>query len=108
LDEVEQTSPFLHIYCACANADNACIGDIRRHSPQGAIMPFANFKFPEGVVDAARKEEIIHRTTAMFVEYFGEQARPYSMVLVEEVADGGWGRADETLTLAKMGMAKPR
>jgi 4-oxalocrotonate tautomerase len=70
---------------------------------QGETMPFANFKFPEGVVDAARKEEIIHRTTAMFVEYFGEQARPYSMVLVEEVADGGWGRADETLTLAKMG-----
>jgi len=67
-------------------------------------MPFANFKFPEGIVDAARKEEIIHRTTAMFVEYFGEGARPYSMVLVEEVADGGWGRADETLTLQKMGM----
>jgi len=67
-------------------------------------MPFANFKFPEGVVDHARKEEIIHRTTAMFVEYFGEQARPYSMVLVEEVADGGWGRADETLTRAKMGL----
>ena len=44
-------------------------------------MPFANFKFPEGVVDAARKEEIIHRTTAMFVEYFGEQARPYDFVL---------------------------
>ncbi|MDQ7977957.1 tautomerase family protein [Paraburkholderia sp. SARCC-3016] len=71
--------------------------------PKESIMPFANFKFPEGIVDAARKEEIIHRTTAMFVEYFGEQARPYSMVLVEEVADGGWGRADQTLTLAKMG-----
>jgi 4-oxalocrotonate tautomerase len=68
------------------------------------IMPFANFKFPEGTVDATRKEEIIHRTTAMFVEYFGEGARPHSMVLVEEVADGGWGRADETLTLAKMGI----
>jgi 4-oxalocrotonate tautomerase len=67
-------------------------------------MPFANFKFPEGTVDHARKEEIIHRTTAMFVEYFGEKARPFSMVLVEEVADGGWGRADETLTMAKMGM----
>ncbi|MFZ6759344.1 tautomerase family protein [Undibacterium sp. Ji50W] len=59
-------------------------------------MPFANFKFPEGILDASRKEEIIHRTTAMFVEYFGEGVRPYSMVLVEEVNDGGWGRADET------------
>lgn len=26
------------------------------------------------------------------------------MVLVEEVADGGWGRADATLTLEKMGL----
>ena len=40
----------------------------------------------------------------MFVEYFGERSRPYTMVLVDEVADGGWGRADETLTLAKMGL----
>ena len=35
-------------------------------------MPFANYKFPEGILDHARKEEIIHRTTEMFVEYFGE------------------------------------
>jgi phenylpyruvate tautomerase PptA (4-oxalocrotonate tautomerase family) len=24
------------------------------------------------------------------------------MVLIEEVTDGGWGRADETVTLAKL------
>jgi 4-oxalocrotonate tautomerase len=70
-------------------------------------MPFANFKFPEGLIDATRKEEIIHRTTAMFVEYFGEGVRPFTMVLVEEVDDGGWGRADETLTLQKMGLSRP-
>ena len=34
--------------------------------------------------------------------YFGEGVRPYAMVLVDEVVDGGWGRADETFTLAKM------
>ncbi len=67
-------------------------------------MPFANYKFPEGTLDHDRKEEIIHRTTAMFVEYFGEKVRPFTMVLVEEVVDGGWGRADETLTLEKMGL----
>ncbi|MBS7456910.1 tautomerase family protein [Coralloluteibacterium stylophorae] len=67
-------------------------------------MPFANYKFPEGSIDAARKEEIIHRTTTLFVEIFGEEVRPYTMVLVEEVADGGWGRADETLTREKMGL----
>ncbi|HTT91542.1 MAG TPA: SDR family NAD(P)-dependent oxidoreductase [Acidimicrobiales bacterium] len=32
------------------------------------------------------------------------QGSGFVMVLVEEVADGGWGRADETVTLAKMGL----
>jgi 4-oxalocrotonate tautomerase len=68
-------------------------------------MPFANFKVPEGTLNATQKEEIIHKTTDLFVSYFGEDVRPYTMVLVDEVVDGGWGRADETLTLAKMGLA---
>ena len=65
-------------------------------------MPFANYKFPQGALTTEQKEEIIHRTTAMFVDYFGEGVRPYSMVLVDEVVDGGWGRADETVTIAKL------
>ncbi len=64
-------------------------------------MPFANYKFPQGTLNAKQKEEIIHKTTDIFAEYFGEDVRPYTMVLVDEVVDGGWGRADETLTLAK-------
>ncbi len=70
-------------------------------------MPFANIKVPEGTLNAEQKEEIIHHVTAMFVDYFGEGVRPYTMVLVDETIDGGWGRADETLTIAKMGMAPP-
>ena len=69
-------------------------------------MPYANFKFPEGTLTAAQKEEIIHRTTDLFADYFGEGVRPYAMVLVDEVVDGGWGRADETLTLEKMGIQR--
>lgn len=69
-------------------------------------MPFANYKFPQGILNAEQKEDIIHRTTALFVEFFGEGVRPYSMVLVDEVVDGGWGRADETLTIAKMQAAQ--
>ncbi|MEU6345855.1 4-oxalocrotonate tautomerase family protein [Streptomyces sp. NPDC046977] len=65
-------------------------------------MPFANYKIPQGTLTAEQKEEIIHRTTALVCEYFGDGARPHTMVLVEEVTDGGWGRADETLTQAKM------
>ena len=65
-------------------------------------MPFANFKMPQGLLNAEQKEEIIHKTTDMFAHYFGEGVRPYTMVLVDEVVDGGFGRADETFTLAKM------
>ena len=65
-------------------------------------MPFANYKFPQGTLSAEQKEEIIHKTTDMFASYFGEAVRPYTMVLVDEVVDGGFGRADETFTLAKL------
>jgi 4-oxalocrotonate tautomerase len=67
-------------------------------------MPFANIKVPEGTLNSTQKEEIIHQITSMFAGYFGEGVRPYVMVLVDEVKDGGWGRADETVTLAKMGL----
>lgn len=65
-------------------------------------MPFANFKVPQGTMSAEQKEDLIHKTTAIFVGYFGEGVRAYTMVLVDEVVDGGYGRADETFTIAKM------
>jgi 4-oxalocrotonate tautomerase len=67
-----------------------------------ADMPFANVKVPQGTLKADQKEEIIHKITQMFCDYFGDGSRPYTMVLVDEVVDGGWGRADETFTIAKM------
>ena len=69
-------------------------------------MPSANFEFPQGLLNEKQKKEIIHKTTDMFAGYFGEGVRPYSMVLIDEVVDGGWGRADETLTLEKLGLKK--
>ena len=42
----------------------------------------------------------------MFAGYFSEGVRPCSMVLIDEVVDGGWGRTDETLTLEKLGLKK--
>ena len=65
-------------------------------------MPFANYKFPEGSLDAKQKEEIVHKTTDLFASYFGEGVRPYTMVLIDEVVDGGFGRADEVFDKAKM------
>ena len=58
-------------------------------------MPFVNIKTPEGALSRVQKEEIVHRMTDMLVGYFSEAARPHTMVLIEEVKDGGYGRADE-------------
>lgn len=65
-------------------------------------MPFANFKIPQGMLSAEQKAEIVHRTTDLFASYFGDGVRPYTMVLVDEVVDGGFGRADEVFDLAAM------
>lgn len=70
-------------------------------------MPFANFKVPEKTLTPKQKEEIVSRTTELYVEIYGERARNNTMVLVEEVADGGWGIAGNVLTLAMLGEAPP-
>lgn len=62
-------------------------------------MPFVNIKTPEAALTRAQKEDIIHRVTDMLTEYFSEAARPHTMVLIEEVADGGYGRADEVFVI---------
>ncbi|MFE7170422.1 tautomerase family protein [Streptomyces sp. NPDC057616] len=70
-------------------------------------MPFANFKVPEKTLTAQQKEEIVTRTTELYVEIYGERARSNTMVLIEEVADGGWGIGGDVLTLAMLGEASP-
>jgi 4-oxalocrotonate tautomerase len=52
-------------------------------------MPFANFKVPAGTLTSEQKEQLVHRATDLYAEIYGEQARPNTMVLVEEVNDGG-------------------
>ncbi|MFE3991426.1 4-oxalocrotonate tautomerase family protein [Streptomyces goshikiensis] len=66
-------------------------------------MPFANFKVPAGTLTAEQKEQIITRTTDLYAEIFGDRARATTLVLVEEVADAGWGIGGGVLTLAKVG-----
>jgi len=62
-------------------------------------MPFANIKIPEAALSRAQKAEIIHRVTDLFAEYLSEAARPHTMVLIEEVPDGGYGRADAVFVI---------
>ncbi|WP_055555259.1 tautomerase family protein [Streptomyces sp. NBRC 110028] len=49
-----------------------------------------------------RGEKIITRTTELYAEIYGERARANTLVLVEEVTDGGWGFGGNVLTLAKL------
>ncbi|MDQ0136316.1 4-oxalocrotonate tautomerase [Neorhizobium galegae] len=69
-------------------------------------MPFVNIKTPEAALNRAQKEEIVHRMTEMLVEYMSEAARPHTMVLIEEVKDGGYGRADEIFIIPDAYRAK--
>ncbi|MGJ8530833.1 MAG: tautomerase family protein [Alphaproteobacteria bacterium] len=62
-------------------------------------MPFANYKLPQDSLSTGQKEELIHKTTELMVSFFGEVARPTTMVLVEEIKDGGYGRADEVFVM---------
>lgn len=61
-------------------------------------MPFANFKVPAGTLDDEDKRKIVERTTELYVELYGERARASTVVLVDEVIDGGWGVGGHVLT----------
>jgi 4-oxalocrotonate tautomerase len=65
-------------------------------------MPFANFKVPSGTITDQDKQKIIERTTDLYAEIYGERARATTVVLVDEVADGGWGVAGHVLTAAML------
>ena len=65
-------------------------------------MPFAQFKAPAGTLTAEHKKKIIERTTDLYAEIYGERARATTVVLVDEVVDGGWGVAGNILTAAML------
>ena len=69
-------------------------------------MPFVNFKLPQAALSRAQKEELVHRTTAMLVDYFGEGARAHTMVLIEDIPDGGYARADEVFIVPEQWRAR--
>ncbi len=63
-------------------------------------MPFVNVKLIEGVFSAAQKQEIITKLTDTMVSIEGENMRPVTWVVVEEVKSGDWGIAGKALTTA--------
>ncbi|QDP94705.1 4-oxalocrotonate tautomerase [Microlunatus elymi] len=65
-------------------------------------MPFANFKVPAGTLGPEQKQQIIDRATDLYAELYGEVARPNTLVIVDEVVDGGWGIGGTVLTAAML------
>jgi 4-oxalocrotonate tautomerase len=63
-------------------------------------MPMVTVKVIEGVFTAEQKREMISKITDTMVEIEGENLRPVTWVLVEEVQSGDWGIAGNGLTTA--------
>jgi 4-oxalocrotonate tautomerase len=61
-------------------------------------MPFINVKLIEGVFDADQKREIVERVTDAMVSIEGENMRPVTWVVVEEVTSGDWGIGGKPLS----------
>jgi 4-oxalocrotonate tautomerase len=62
------------------------------------VMPLVNIRVIEGVFPAEQKREMIRRITDTMVEIEGENLRPVTWVLVEEVRSGDWGIGGDGLT----------
>ena len=63
-------------------------------------MPFVQVKLIEGVFSTAQKQEIIRKLTDTMVSIEGENMRPVTWVVVEEVKSGEWGIGGQTMTTA--------
>ena len=63
-------------------------------------MPFVNVKLIEGVFTPGQKQQIIRDLTEAMVAIEGENLRPVTWVVVEEVQSGDWGVAGNPLSTA--------
>jgi len=61
-------------------------------------MPFINVKLIEGVFTPAQKQEMIRKLTDTMVSIEGENMRPVTSVVIEEVKSGDWGIGGKPLT----------
>jgi 4-oxalocrotonate tautomerase len=65
-----------------------------------SAMPLVNVRLIEGVFTPEQKREMIHQLTETMVEIEGENLRPVTWVIVEEVKSGDWGIGGNGLTTA--------
>jgi 4-oxalocrotonate tautomerase len=63
-------------------------------------MPLIQVKVIEGVFTEAQKREIVGKLTDAMVSIEGENMRPVTVVIVEEIKSGDWGIGGKSLTTA--------
>jgi 4-oxalocrotonate tautomerase len=61
-------------------------------------MPLINVKLIEGVFSASQKQDMVRKLTDAMVSIEGENMRPVTWVVVEEVKSGDWGIGGNPLT----------
>jgi 4-oxalocrotonate tautomerase len=64
----------------------------------GMDMPLIQVKILEGVFSPQQKQEIVKKLTDAMVALEGENMRPVTWCLVEEVKSGDWSIAGKPLT----------
>ena len=70
-------------------------------------MPLINVKLIEDVFTPDQKREIVERLTDAMVSIEGENMRPVTWVVVEEVASGDWGIGGKPLTTEESRHSRP-
>jgi len=63
-------------------------------------VPLVNVKLVEGVFSSEQKQQIVRSLTEAMVAIEGENMRPVTWVIVEEVKSGDWGMAGNPVTTA--------
>jgi 4-oxalocrotonate tautomerase len=63
-----------------------------------ALMPLIQVKLIEGVFTEAQKREMVHKLTDAMVSIEGENMRPVTWVVIEEIKSGDWGIGGKPLT----------
>lgn len=61
-------------------------------------MPLIQVKLLENVFTPSQKKQIITKLTDAMVEFEGENIRPVTWVILEEVRSGEWGMGGEAVT----------
>jgi 4-oxalocrotonate tautomerase len=65
-------------------------------------MPLVNVKIMEGVLTPKQKQDIIRKLTDAMVSVEGENTRPLTMVIIEEVKSGEWGVGGRSYTTTEV------